>query len=74
MALISEHYPFMLQFNFFAGLHGLGSFNSLIEITKSCMNLEQLSLASIGLPGNALALASLPEALRHCHHLKKLRY
>jgi len=56
-----------------AGLHGLGVFNSLTEITKCCTNLEQLSLASIGLPGNAMALAALPEAVKQCHHLKKLR-
>ena len=48
-------------------------FNSLTEITKCCTNLEQLSLASIGLPGNAMALAALPEAVKQCHHLKKLR-
>ena len=57
-----------------SGLNGVGTFKSLIEIAKCCSNLVQLSLASIGVPGNAMALAALPEALKHCQNLKKLRY
>ncbi|XP_065055779.1 F-box/LRR-repeat protein 18-like isoform X3 [Rhopilema esculentum] len=56
-----------------AGLRGLGSFRSLIEMTKHCNLLEYLSLADIGLPGNSFALSSLPQALTNCKSLKKLR-
>eukprot|EP00794_Sanderia_malayensis_P010958 gene10958-12119_t len=56
-----------------AGLPGLGSFSSLIDIAAHCKCLEFLSLANIGLPGHSNALAYLPEALNNCQSLKTLR-
>ncbi len=58
---------------FIQGLPGLGSFSSLVEITEHCKDLELLSLANIGLPGNSSALSHLPQALSNCRNLKKLR-
>ena len=51
----------------------MGTFKSVIEIIKCCSNLEQLSLPSKGVNGNVMALVALPEELKHCHNMTKLR-
>lgn len=56
-----------------AGLSGIGSFNSLKQITAECIFLENLSIAHCGLCGHSGALTALPQALTNCKNLRKFR-